>query len=69
MASFSFSRNLTEVDKVIAHAKFDRVQDFLPESQVLGFSIENELLSEVRLLEVDQTLAESLGQGQEMVFR
>ena len=60
-------RSLSDVEKVIAHAKLDR-SDLLGETQILHFSTEDHLAG-VKLLEVDPEMAQSLEDGQQLVFR
>jgi hypothetical protein len=67
MSNFS-SRTLSDVDKMIEHAKMSP-SDLLPHSQVLHFDSTQLDQNSVKLLEVDKALADALEAGDSLVFR
>ncbi|TRY76408.1 hypothetical protein TCAL_00031 [Tigriopus californicus] len=64
----TLERTIEDIDKVVLHAKLDP-EDLMPQSQVLHFDSNPLDLTQLRLVEMEPTLAEGLIQGQILTFR
>eukprot|EP00095_Tigriopus_kingsejongensis_P001966 maker-scaffold886_size84816-snap-gene-0.24 protein:Tk01966 transcript:maker-scaffold886_size84816-snap-gene-0.24-mRNA-1 annotation:"sister chromatid cohesion protein dcc1" len=61
-------RTIQEVDRVVGHAKLDP-SELLPHSQIIHFGPELLDLRQIRLVEMEASLARSLTEGQVLTFR